>query len=67
MAKFEAPARFLTAGEVAELLHVSPKTISRYSNEGKLPYVRTLGGHRRYNPDVVAGVIARLGRSDGDA
>jgi excisionase family DNA binding protein len=67
MAKFEAPPRFLTAGEVAELLHVSPKTIGRYSNEGKLPYVRTLGGHRRYNPDEVAKVIAALGRSDGDA
>jgi excisionase family DNA binding protein len=67
MAKFEAPPRFLTAGEVAAQLHVSPKTISRWANEKKLPFVRTIGGHRRFNPDVVAGVIARLGRSDGDA
>jgi excisionase family DNA binding protein len=67
MAKFEAPPRFLAAGEVAELLHVSPKTISRWANEKKLPFVRTIGGHRRFDPAVVAAVIARLGRSDGVA
>jgi excisionase family DNA binding protein len=40
----------LRAAEVAAILHVSPKTISRWAQEGKLPFVRTLGGHRRY-PD----------------
>ena len=32
----------------AELLHVSPKTVSRWAKEGKLPFLKTLGGHRRY-------------------
>jgi excisionase family DNA binding protein len=40
-----------TDSPVAELLHVSPKTVSRWAQEGRLPYLRTLGGHRRY-PDV---------------
>jgi excisionase family DNA binding protein len=36
------------AAEVANILDVSPKTISRWAKEGKLPFMRTLGGHRRY-------------------
>jgi excisionase family DNA binding protein len=39
---------YLRAAEVADILHVSPKTVSRWAKEGKLPYQRTLGGHRRY-------------------
>lgn len=64
MAKPEAPPQFLTAGQVARQLHVSAKTISRWSTEGKLPSVRTLGRHRRYDPEVIAAVIARLAHSD---
>jgi excisionase family DNA binding protein len=33
---------------VADLLHVSPKTVSRWAKEGRLPFLKTLGGHRRY-------------------
>jgi excisionase family DNA binding protein len=33
---------------VADILQVSPKTVSRWAKEGKLPFLRTLGGHRRY-------------------
>jgi excisionase family DNA binding protein len=43
--------RYLRTAQVAELLHVSPKTVSRWAQEGRLPYLRTLGGHRRY-PDA---------------
>jgi len=40
--------RYLRAAEVADILHVSPKTVSRWAKEGKLPFMKTLGGHRRY-------------------
>ena len=40
--------RYLHTAEVADILHVSPKTVSRWAKEGKLPFLRTLGGHRRY-------------------
>jgi excisionase family DNA binding protein len=40
--------RYLHPAEVADLLHVSPKTVSRWAKEGKLPFLKTLGGHRRY-------------------
>jgi excisionase family DNA binding protein len=43
----EAPG-YLRTAEVAEILYVSPKTVSRWAKEGRLPFMRTLGGHRRY-------------------
>jgi excisionase family DNA binding protein len=39
---------YLRTAEVADLLSVSPKTVSRWAKEGKLPFLKTLGGHRRY-------------------
>jgi excisionase family DNA binding protein len=39
---------YLHPSEVADILHVSPKTVSRWAKEGKLPFLKTLGGHRRY-------------------
>jgi excisionase family DNA binding protein len=46
-ATIESP-NFLLTAEVADILHVSPKTVSRWAKEGKLPFLKTLGGHRRY-------------------
>jgi excisionase family DNA binding protein len=40
---------YLYTAEVAAMLHVSPKTVSRWAKEGKLPFLKTLGGHRRYS------------------
>ena len=45
--RIEAPS-YLRTAEVADILHVSPKTVSRWAKEGKLPFLKTLGGHRRY-------------------
>ena len=44
---------YLTATEVAERLHVSVKTVSRWAKDGRLAHQRTLGGHRRYDPAQV--------------
>lgn len=41
--------RFLSRSEVAEIFEVSPNTIARWARSGKLPYVITLGGRRRYD------------------
>jgi excisionase family DNA binding protein len=40
--------RYLKTAEVADILHVSPKTVTRWAKDGKLPHSRTLGGHRRF-------------------
>jgi excisionase family DNA binding protein len=47
MPRTAAPS-YLRTAEVADILHVSPKTISRWAKEGRLPFLKTLGGHRRY-------------------
>jgi excisionase family DNA binding protein len=39
---------YLRTTQVADILHVSPKTVSRWAKEGRLPFLKTLGGHRRY-------------------
>jgi excisionase family DNA binding protein len=55
------PARaWLRAAEVAARLQVSPKTISRWAKQGRLPYRRTLGGHRRYDPDRIDQLVHAL-------
>lgn len=46
----------LSRREVAARFGVAPQTITRWANEGILPYVRTLGGQRRYP----AGEVERL-------
>lgn len=38
----------LTPGEVAALFRVTPKTVTRWAEAGKLRAIRTLGGHRRF-------------------
>ncbi len=53
---------YLRAAEAAALLHVSPKTVSRWAKEGRLPYVLTLGGHRRF-PRHAIETIARRGNA----
>ena len=40
--------QYLKTAEVADILHVSPKTVTRWAKDGKLPHSRTLGGHRRF-------------------
>ena len=51
---------FVRAGDVARLFHVSPKTVARWSNEGKLPHTLTLGGHRRYPLHEVRDLLDRI-------
>ncbi len=54
------PRTHLTGPEVAERLHVSPKTVSRWAKEGRLAHLRTLGGHRRYDPQMVDRLARQL-------
>ena len=52
--------RLLSRAEVAEIFQVSPSTITRWAEAGKLPTVKTLGGHRRYEAEAVLELAAHL-------
>lgn len=43
----------MTAGEVARVFRVDPKTVARWGAAGLLPHIKTIGGHRRYLADAV--------------
>jgi excisionase family DNA binding protein len=51
---------FLHASQVADILHVSPKTIARWAKDGHLPHQRTLGGHRRCPEQAIRQLAASL-------
>jgi excisionase family DNA binding protein len=50
-------SRLLTPAEVAAMLRVDPKTVTRWARGGKLSSIRTPGGHRRYSESEVRGFL----------
>ena len=52
--------RYIRTAEAARLLRVSPKTVSRWAKEGKIPHVMTLGGHRRFPETAILDLAHRL-------
>jgi excisionase family DNA binding protein len=55
---------YLRAAEAAALLNVSPKTVSRWAKEGRIPCIRTLGGHRRFPREAVERLAREQARGD---
>jgi excisionase family DNA binding protein len=51
--------KYLTSNQTAQRLAVSPKTVARWAKQGLLPHLRTLGGHRRYDPQSTAATTPR--------
>jgi excisionase family DNA binding protein len=56
----EAGGEYLSRAEVAQLLGVSPNTVSRWAREGRLTCQLTLGGHRRFDSRRIEELRARL-------
>lgn len=51
--QIQMETRLLTPAEVAAMLRVDPKTVTRWARGGKLSSIRTPGGHRRYSESEV--------------
>jgi excisionase family DNA binding protein len=51
---------YIRTAEVARILRVSPKTVSRWAREGKLPHLVTLGGHRRFPANEIQQLARKL-------
>jgi excisionase family DNA binding protein len=54
--------RLLTPAEVAGLLRVDPKTVTRWADQGRFHSIRTLGGHRRYSEVEIMAFLAGSGQ-----
>ena len=62
MVSSSASAEYLTPGQAATMLHVSPKTLNRWAHEGRVPCIVTLGGHRRFRRDQIEAIAERMQR-----
>lgn len=60
---FKSDDQFLLPGQVAARLRVSPKTVSRWAAMGLVPYVVTLGGHRRFRLEDIEALARRMEES----
>lgn len=55
--------RLLRTREVALLFEVSERAVTDWATRGRIPSIRTPGGHRRYPADAVAELLLAEGRS----
>lgn len=47
----------MTPAEAANAFRVTPKTVTRWAQAGKLTSIRTMGGHRRYDAVEVRALL----------
>ena len=53
---------YITVGEASRLLHISAKSVNRWANEGRVPCIVTLGGHRRFRRADIMEIVAEMSR-----
>ena len=54
MAGVSGDGACFTLERAARVLGVSPNTVNRWANDGRISCALTLGGHRRFAADVIA-------------
>jgi excisionase family DNA binding protein len=52
------PEELLTPSEVAAMFRVNPKTVTRWARAGRISYIKTLGGHRRFKASEIRLLLA---------
>jgi len=50
---------WLSVSSAARALGVSPSTLRLWASEGRIPHLRTAGGHRRFDPEVLRDWLAQ--------
>lgn len=50
-------SRLMTSAEVGRLFRVDTKTVTRWAKAGRLPSIRTPGGHRRYRSHEIEALL----------
>lgn len=63
---FDHRERLYTSGEVAAIVGVTTQTVISWTTQGKLPALRTVGGHRRYRESDIEKLLdERITRAAG--
>jgi len=57
--------RLLRTSEVAVLFQVSERAVTDWATKGRIPSVRTPGGHRRYPAEMVRQLLAETAQPVG--
>ena len=65
MASDEGDDEYLTPRDAARILCVSGRTVSRWADQGRLPHIVTLGGHRRFRRSDVEKALDSSRRYQG--
>lgn len=56
--------RFLRTSDVAAIFQVSERTVAEWARRGRIPAVRTPGGHRRYPAAEIRALLAQVQRGE---
>ena len=57
----EPADELLTPAQVAQLFGVGPKTVTRWADSGRLRFIRTPGGHRRFRRSEITALLTDRG------
>jgi excisionase family DNA binding protein len=55
------PEELLTPSEVAVMFGVNAKTVTGWARAGRIPCIKTLGGHRRFRASDIRDLLAERG------
>ena len=64
MADTSTTEELLTPSEVAAMFRVNPKTVTRWARAGRISYIKTLGGHRRFKASEIQRLLSEAGQAD---
>jgi len=53
----ENTERLLTPHQVAVMFRVDPKTVTRWASSGRIGFIRTPGGHRRFRETEIRALL----------
>jgi excisionase family DNA binding protein len=67
MADTQQAPELLTPSEVAALFRVNPKTVTRWARAGRISYIKTLGGHRRFRADEIQKLLAEANQPGAES
>ncbi|MFZ4516069.1 MAG: helix-turn-helix domain-containing protein [Acidimicrobiia bacterium] len=64
LAALDDSTRLLRTSDVALLFQVSERTVAEWARRGRIPAVRTPGGHRRYPAPEIQALLTQVAQGE---